>query len=56
MNILVFAAVLVDLFEAVIKAKKSQMKRKHLSTFFNFLGRDYFSAMRLMIPEVSFPE
>ncbi|GAQ80116.1 ATP-dependent DNA ligase [Klebsormidium nitens] len=45
-------SVLVDLFEAVIKAKKGQMKRKHLSTFFNFLGRDYFSAMRLMIPEL----
>jgi hypothetical protein len=46
------AATLVDLFDAVLKAKKGQLKRKHLSTFFNFLGRDYFSAMRLMIPEV----
>lgn len=47
-------SVLVDMFEAISRTKKVPVKRKHLHTFFDYVykGHEYFSALRLMLPEL----
>ena len=47
-------SVLCRLFEAIIRCKKAVLKRKHIHTFLEhvYTEHDYFSAMRLILPDL----
>eukprot|EP00252_Welwitschia_mirabilis_P019931 TRINITY_DN4748_c0_g2_i1.p1 TRINITY_DN4748_c0_g2~~TRINITY_DN4748_c0_g2_i1.p1 ORF type:complete len:1164 (+),score=257.65 TRINITY_DN4748_c0_g2_i1:141-3632(+) len=47
-------SVLCDMLEAISRSKKTAMKRKNLRTFLEhvYTGREYFSAMRLLMPHL----
>ncbi|KAL3684731.1 hypothetical protein R1sor_002753 [Riccia sorocarpa] len=47
-------SVLASMFDAVVRAKKSQLKRKHVRTFLDhvYTDHEFFSAMRLMLPNL----
>ncbi|KAL2652956.1 hypothetical protein R1flu_021084 [Riccia fluitans] len=47
-------SVLASLFDAVVRAKKGQLKRKHVRTFLDhvYTDHEFFSAMRLMLPNL----
>lgn len=46
--------VLCAMFEAIVRCKKTALKRKHIQTFLHhvYTGREYFSAMRLILPDL----
>eukprot|EP01018_Ginkgo_biloba_P026727 Gb_32667 [translate_table: standard] len=47
-------SVLCNMLEAIVRTKKSTMKRKHIRTFLDhvYKDREYFSAIRLILPEL----